>query len=82
MQVATNELRVEVNGRQRLVARLPANALSAWDPGYRLAIGNEFTYQRPWRGEIKAVEVHVRDPTLNYTAAGLQTPNRYHLGSD
>ena len=82
VRIANDELRVAVNGRQRLVTRLPANALSAWDPGYRLAIGNEFTYQRPWRGEIKAVEVRVRDHTLNYTAAGLQTPNRYYLGSD
>lgn len=82
VRVANNELRVEVNGHQRLIARLPANALSAWNPRYRLAIGNEFTYQRPWRGEVKAVEVRVRDHTWRYTAADLQTPNRYHLSSD
>ncbi len=37
-----------------------AGDLSAWDPGYPLAVGNELTGDRPWRGTISAVTIHAR----------------------
>ncbi len=37
-----------------------AGDLSAWDPHYRLVLGNELTGDRPWRGTISAVAIHDR----------------------
>ncbi len=34
--------------------------LSAWDPSMRLALGNEFTLDRPWHGSIHLVAIYDR----------------------
>lgn len=81
ISVRSEEIRIKVDGRQRLTASLPPNALSTWNRKYRLALGNEFTFSRPWRGEVRAAAVHVRNKDFTYTAAGLQIPQNYDLGS-
>lgn len=79
VRVKPHEIRIEVNGRQRLVSALPPSALATWDLDYRLALGAEFTFQRPWRGELKRAVVRVRDRQFSYTAANLRTPHTYRL---
>jgi len=39
-----------VDGAEVARATVAGN-LSAWNDGYRLGLGNEFTYDRPWLGE-------------------------------
>lgn len=77
VRVKPEAIRIEVNGHRRLVARLPADALSTWDPEYELALGNEFTFQRPWHGEVRKALVRVRDAEFTYTATNLRTPATY-----
>lgn len=77
VQAKSGEIRVRVDGRQRLAAALPPDTLSNWSPGYRLALGNEMTFQRSWRGEIKTARVRVRDQEFTYTGANLHMPASY-----
>ena len=35
--------------------------LSNWDDGFRLALGNELTGDRPWRGDLHRVALYARD---------------------
>lgn len=81
VRVQPEEIRIEVDGRQRLIAALPSDALSTWDAGHRLALGNEFTFQRPWRGEIRDAIVRVHDAEYDYAAASLRMPNTYGMGT-
>jgi hypothetical protein len=37
-----------------------AGDLSNWEDGFRLALGNELTGDRPWRGELHRVALHAR----------------------
>lgn len=77
IRVRSGRLEVEVNGQEALSAPVPPNALSNWDPMYRLALGNEFTFYRPWQGEILEAVVHVRNQEISYLAERLQTPTMY-----
>lgn len=79
VRVEPNRIRIELDGRQLPTATLPPNALSTWNPRYRLALGNEFTFNNPWRGEITQAIVRVRDAEFSYAPAGLRAPNRYFI---
>ncbi|MGH8502331.1 MAG: VanZ family protein [Gammaproteobacteria bacterium] len=81
VRVQPEEIRIEVDGRQRLIAALPSDALSTWDAGHWLALGNEFTFQRPWRGEIREAIVRVHGAKFDYAAANLRMPNTYQMGT-
>lgn len=77
VRVSAQGIHIEVNGQQRLAAELPLNALSTWNPDYRLALGNEFTFQRPWRGKIRSAIVRADGDEIDYTGAGLRLPQMY-----
>jgi len=72
-----------VSINDNLVAEIPvqAGALAEWDSTYRLAFGNELTYDRPWSGEISRASVRVDEVSYDYVGAGypsrLQIPTRY-----
>lgn len=54
-----NRARLYVNGRQvseSTVSGLPAN----WDSTFHLALGNELTLGRPWRGVFRRVALYAR----------------------
>lgn len=56
------ETALYVNGAK--VATSPiAGDFSEWDPGYRLALGNEVSGDRPWLGDIYLVAVYCRKLT-------------------
>jgi VanZ family protein len=61
--IEPRRLWVFVDGAEALAADLDANALAAWDPGFRLALGNEFSGLRPWRGEIALARVEAGGAT-------------------
>jgi VanZ family protein len=80
--VSPEDIWIEVNGQQELLAPLPRPALSNWERTYRLALGNEFTFERPWQGQVRRAVVHVRGEAFRYTAAELQKPARYAVVSE
>lgn len=83
IDVSSRKLRIRVSGHQPLLAALPDDALSNWNPGYRLALGNEFTYQRPWHGEIRTALIRVPGKKINYaTTPSLRTPEMFTLDRD
>ncbi|MBI2479933.1 MAG: FecR domain-containing protein [Planctomycetia bacterium] len=48
-----------VDGIERSSAKRPGD-FSSWDEDYRLALGDEFTRDRPWQGELLLVAVFSR----------------------
>ncbi|MEA3437219.1 MAG: hypothetical protein U9R43_12195, partial [Thermodesulfobacteriota bacterium] len=51
--VTGKTLEIHVDEDSLVIERLTDQALDAWDSGYRLALGNELTGDRPWLGEIR-----------------------------
>jgi len=54
------EQRVYINGEQRAQSEILKGDFSNWDPSCSLAIGNEITGNRPWKGKIYYVAVFNR----------------------
>jgi VanZ family protein len=48
----------------------PSPALENWDTGFRLALGNELTGDRPWLGQVTRAEVRVAGTSYDYLARG------------
>ena len=57
------EQRVYINGEQKARSEILKGDFSNWDPSYSLAIGNEVTGNRPWKGKIYYVAVFNRPLT-------------------
>ncbi|MGH6914758.1 MAG: VanZ family protein [Geminicoccales bacterium] len=68
--VEPGNLRIFVDGEQKVRHALPLDALSSWDPSHRLALGNEVTYNRPWLGEIARAGVRAGELRADYADAG------------
>ena len=68
--VSGKTLEIHVDGDSPVFERLTDRALDVWDSGYRLALGNELTGDRPWLGEIREAVVRVGDQSFNYLAPG------------
>ena len=68
-------LTVDIDGERRLDVALPGIWTRAWDPEYRLALGNEHSFTRPWLGRIRAAEA--RAGTMREDLLALDTPPRY-----
>jgi VanZ family protein len=73
----TAEVRIDGATRGRIA--LGSRPLAAWDPGYRLALGNELTLDRPWQGRVERAEVRTPGFTMDYAAPGspLDVPSPY-----
>jgi len=63
-------LEIHVDGDLPVIERLTDQPLDVWDSGYRLALGNELTGDRPWLGEIRKAVVRVGDQSFNYLPPG------------
>jgi Concanavalin A-like lectin/glucanases superfamily len=53
-------LDVYVDGHRRARFDRPGGDLGTWEPGHQLAIGNELSGDRPWRGTVAAVALYDR----------------------
>jgi VanZ like family/Concanavalin A-like lectin/glucanases superfamily len=49
---------VAILGVVTLVHHRPKSDFSNWNPGFRLAIGNELTGDRPWRGTASQLQIY------------------------
>jgi len=56
---AAGKATLYVNGVEQLTSTIGGD-LSNWNTGYRLAIGNELTNDRPWQGEVNLVAIYNR----------------------
>ncbi len=59
VSIGPERLTIGVNGERLVAAPLPPAPLSKWDASYPLALGNELTHDRPWRGEVRRALVSV-----------------------
>ena len=67
--VAPDRLRILSGAEVALERPLPRFPLANWDPSHRLALGNELTHDRPWRGEIRHAVVSSGGRTVDYADA-------------
>ncbi len=73
--IERDQLKVKINGVTRLDKLLPPRSFKNWDSSYKLALGNELTMDRPWRGEIGRVHIQVGEVAIDYSApSALQRP--------
>jgi hypothetical protein len=72
-----DSLRVQVNGRTRLAARIPANSLRVWTAG-QIALGDEIHGGGPWQGTIRYAQVSTRGYAVDYVRPGaLSIPGHF-----
>lgn len=64
-----DSLRVQVNGRTRLAARIPADSPQVWTAG-QIALGDELHGGGPWQGTIRSAQVSTRGYVVNYIHPG------------
>jgi hypothetical protein len=75
--IVPGQMRVAIDGQVRLDDRLPDRPLELFDTTYRLALGNEFTSDRPWLGEISKATVTTAAARADYIdPARLELPGR------
>jgi VanZ family protein len=80
ISVKPGMLSVSVDGITKLTAKLPDHALDTWAHDYRLILGNEITFDRPWLGVIREATIAVNGRRLDYLANGaLTVPAIYYL---
>jgi VanZ family protein len=71
---------IRIDGDIALSTRLPEHSLSGWSPAYRLALGNEFTFDRPWLGRIRQASIAVGTWNIDYSrGSALYVPQRLSI---
>ncbi len=68
IDIVGHSLNVEVDGKNMLTTSKPCRLLKSWDTDYRLALGNEFTGNRSWLGDIRRAVVTVDGERYDYLA--------------
>jgi len=82
VSVKSGELAISVDDTNRLSAVIPDNVFASWARDYRLILGNEITFDRPWLGIIREATIHVNGRQVNYLEPGaLAMPVTYYLQS-
>jgi len=77
VMVQRDHITIRVEGRRRLVERLPPDSLGVWDPG-QIALGDEVHGGGPWQGGILHAEVRTPAHAVDYVRPGaLSIPRRY-----
>ena len=70
-------IRILVNGRTRLAARIPAGSPRVWSAG-QIALGDEVHGGGPWQGTIRYAQVSTPGYAVDYVRPGaLSIPRRY-----
>jgi hypothetical protein len=79
VSVSPGRLRVVINGETRLDDRLPQAPLAHFDMSYLLALGNELTGDRPWRGDMAQATVIADGVRVEYVdPARISISRRFH----
>jgi VanZ family protein len=70
MQIEPGLLSVSVDGQARLREILHGNPIVRFDPDFGLALGNELSGNRPWRGEVRCAVLRTPMRTVDLLAPG------------
>lgn len=65
LSITPDKLNIVINN-ETVSNFIPHNPMSQWSEDYRLAIGNEFTNNRPWRGIIRHAIVENKAQQIDY----------------
>jgi hypothetical protein len=80
VRIAPGNIEIRVDGETAIIAAMPDQPLKAWDPEYRIALGNELSGDKPWLGDIRKAVVRVGERSFDYLAPGaLRFPERFSL---
>ncbi len=63
--IRDDAISISVNGNVKLSQPLLESPFGYWDAEYRLALGNEFTWERPWSGEISAARLETTSTKID-----------------
>ena len=70
ISITPNKLSMFVNNSDAVTTILPKNPLHPWSPNYQLALGNEFTHNRPWLGNIRRAVIESGEWKTDYAVKG------------
>jgi len=56
---------IKVDGAEKLRSPLPQQPFENWDRGYRMALGNEHTWNRPWLGEVLQATIETSSTSID-----------------
>jgi VanZ like family len=70
LRLRPGRLTLAIDGVTRLSAALPAAVLATWNTAFPLALGNETTCNRPWRGDIRNVVITRPDGAMPLAQPG------------
>jgi len=80
VRIRPGNIEICVDGDSAIQAQMPDQILASWDPGFRLALGNELSGDEPWLGDIRRAVVRVGDRSFDYLASGaLSFPKQFAL---
>jgi hypothetical protein len=81
LSFTTSALTIHVDeSKPPLYVTLPEKPFSQWDLNYKLALGNELTFDRPWLGTIRRATVRAGEESIDYTFPGLlNVPDSYEI---
>ncbi|MGE0758516.1 MAG: VanZ family protein [Pirellulaceae bacterium] len=81
VRLESGRLSIQVDGQERVTQDLPSPVIANWPDDYHLVLGNEWTFDRPWQGEIAAAHVSVGDRRWNCLAPSMVVaPRQYWHG--
>lgn len=70
ISIASNKLSIFVNKSETVTTALPDNPMRPWSMNYQLALGNEFTHNRPWLGTIRHAIIESGKWKVDYAKKG------------
>lgn len=80
IRITEHVLEIRVDRDTLVIAPMPYRPLQVWDSSYRLALGNELSGDRPWRGDIRKAVVRVGDKAFDYLASdSLHIPDKFSV---
>jgi hypothetical protein len=78
LEVDAEGVRVTVDGDLAASEPLAVSPFPSWDAGYALALGDEVTGDRGWKGELRRAEVTVNGEVFDaLDSAALETPEHF-----
>ncbi len=77
VDIGAHRLRVAVDGVVRVDRALNESPFPRWDPDYRLVVGNDPTYNRPWLGDVEALTFDAGGVEHRVRGGDLDVPARF-----
>jgi hypothetical protein len=63
--ISKDSLSIRIDERRALIETFIVSPMSFWNSSFNLALGNEFTWERPWLGEISKARVTLSDKEID-----------------